>query len=267
MIVGVSGGLDSAVVAFLGVKALGPNRIHGLFLPDRDTASENHRHAMKVAAAAGFSLETINLTPILSKMGCYNNIIVKFARNRLINRIGFQAFRKITNKDLYEFNLKGSDNKLVNQAAELYYLRYKTRMRILYDRSRKDGLLLPDSLNKTENLIGFTVYDDINVDFAPILPLYKSQVRTLAAYLGVPQEIICKPPSPDLFPGITDEIFLNISYELLDSIIFLLKKGVSENDISLQCNITEKQVKRINHLMELASRLNSQLNIPCPDLA
>lgn len=269
MIVGVSGGLDSAVVAFLGVKAIGAERVHGFFLPDRDTAPESRRHAEMIADKAGFKLETIDLTPTLLEMGCYQNIIVRFARNRLINRLGFQFFRSISGKDLYAFNLTGSDNRIVKGAVDSYYLRDRLRIKTLYEESRKAGLIFPDSFNKTENLVGFASYGsygDISVDVAPILLLYKCQVRSLAAVLGVPPEIITKPPSPDLFPGVTDEIFLGISYDLLDCVLFSLDQGLSEQQIADCCDVSEKEVKRIGHLKELASPLGSGLEMPCPEL-
>lgn len=264
IMIGISGGLDSAVLAFLGLKALGPGKTNGIFLPDRDTAIESYRHAEIVAAAAGIKLETRELTPTLTEMGCYKNIIVRFAKNGMINRNGFKAFRRIMNKDLYEFNLKGSKNRVIKQAMESYYLRYRTRMKILYKESRKLGLVLPDSLNKTENKMGFTTYEDITVDCAPLLSLYKSQVRGLAEHLGVPLDIIKKPPSPDLFPGITDETFLDISYPQLDSILYLLEKGYSKQIIAYENGINVKKVKRIERLVTLASQLNSKLDLPCP---
>jgi NAD+ synthase len=266
LMLGISGGLDSAVLAFLGSRALGPEKIHGLFLPDRDTAPENYWFAEEVGTKAGFPIETIDMSPIFKDKGCYDNIIVKAARNRIVNRIGFQSYRRIMKKDLYEFNLTGTGNIIVKKAIESYYLRYRTRMDTLYEQSRKQGLLLPDSLNKTENLIGFTIYGDINVDFAPILPLYKSQVRALASYLGVPNDIIQKPPSPDLFPGITDEIFLDMKYDLLDSILFSYERGESEQVVATRCNTTIDKVRRIKHLKDLASLVNSQLNIPYPEI-
>jgi len=268
LIVGVSGGLDSAVVAFLGVKALGPKKVYGLFLPEKDTASDSRRHAEAVAVTAGFPLEIVDLTPTLERLGCYSNLIVKLARNSIINRIGFQVSRKMLNLDLYEFNLKEAENRIIRQAVESYYQRFRTRMSMLRERARDEGMLLPDSFNRTESLIGFSIrHGDIDGDFAPILPLYKSQVRVIANYLGVPQKIISRPPTPDLIPGITDEIFLDISYEQLDSILFSLEKGLSEREIYLQCGIPLKQVRRVKHLMALASQAGQQRgNIPYPDI-
>jgi len=264
--IGISGGLDSAVLAFLGARAIGSDNVQGIFMPDRDTASESYHHAEMVATTAGIAFEIRDLTSTLSKMGCYQNIIVRFARNEVINRFGFKAFRRVLNKDLYEFNLKGSKNRFINQAIDSYYLRYRTRMKILHEESKKPGFILPDSLNKTEHKVGFTTYEDINVDCAPLLSLYKSQVRRLAKHLGVPREIISKPPSPDLFPGITDEIFLDISYRKLDYILYSLEKGYSKQVIANEIGINVKKVKRIEHLVLLASQINSRLDLPYPEL-
>lgn len=269
LIIGISGGLDSAVLAFLGVKALGSDKVHGLFLPDRDTDPVSHHHANLVAATAGISLKTNDLTPTLTEMGCYRNIIVKAARNRTINRFGFQLFRSLSGKDLYAFNLTGSDNRIVKQAVDSYYLRDRLRIQTLYQQAKNGKLLFPDSFNKTESLIGFASYGsygDISVDAAPILPLYKSQVRALATILNVPREIIAKPPSPDLFPGVTDEIFLGLAYEQLDCILFSLEQELPIKQIAVECGVKEKEVLRIEHLKELADKLGSGINMPCPDL-
>jgi len=268
LIIGVSGGLDSAVGAFLGVKALGPAKVHGLFLSEKGTTSHNRRYAEEVAKTAGFSLETIELTPTLEKLGCYRNLIVRLARSKTLNRIGFQTFRRISNLDLFEINLKGTNNKIVNQAIESYYLRFRTRIEVLCNRAREEGSLRPECFNRTESLVGFSPrYGDIEGDFAPILPLYKTQVRALATYLGVPKAVISKPPSPDMIPGITDEMILNISYNKLDPVLFSLEKGFSEQEISVWCGVPWKQVKRLKHLVALTSHLGQRRGkAPHPDL-
>lgn len=269
LFIGISGGLDSAVLAFLGVKALGSDKVHGLFLPDRDTDPVSYYHANLVAETAGISLKNNDLTAALAEMGCYRNIIVKVARNRVINRLGIQIFRSLSGKDLYALNLTGSDNRIVKQAVQSYYLRDRLRMQTLYEEAKNGKLLFPDSFNKTEDLIGFASYgsySDISVDVAPILPLYKSQVRNLATTLDVPREIIIKPPSPDLFPGITDEIFIGLAYEQLDCILFALELDIPIKQIALQCGVREKEVLRVKHLKDLSSQLGSGIGMPCPDL-
>ena len=98
-------------------------------------------------------------------------------------------------------------------------------------------------------------YGDSAADLAPILPLYKTQVRALATYLGVPQPVIDRPPSPDLIPGITDELALGVTYEVLDLILVGLAGGTNRASIVLEAGVAPALVAKIENLVSLAQAL------------
>jgi NAD+ synthase len=94
---------------------------------------------------------------------------------------------------------------------------------VLYDRSAREGALVAGTSNKTEALLGYgTLHGDMACAFGPIGDLYKSQLRDMARFLGVPERILAKPPSADLWPGQTDEAELGFSYDAVDRILYAL---------------------------------------------
>ncbi len=181
VVLGVSGGIDSAVVAGLAAEALGSKNVLGLFTPYRTTASRSRTDAQAVAAAFGIPLEDV---PITSQIDGY------FATRADVDRI------RVGNKMARE------------------------RKSIEYDRSWPDGLVLGTS-NKTELLLGYgTQFGDLACALDPVGDLYKTQLRELAVHLGVPRPVIEKAPSADLWEGQTDEGELGFSYEEADVILY-----------------------------------------------
>ena len=181
LVLGVSGGVDSAVVAALAAEALGPENVLGLFTPYRTTAGRSKSDAQDVARAFGVRLEEY---PITSQVDAYFASLPKADRIRMGNKMA------------------------------------RERKSIEYDRSWPDGLVLGTS-NKTELLLGYgTQFGDLASALNPVGDLYKTQLRELAANLGVPRGIIAKPPTADLWEGQTDEGELGFSYEQADVILY-----------------------------------------------
>jgi len=181
LVLGVSGGIDSAVVAALAAEAVGPAHVLGLFTPYRTTAERSRVDAKAVAETFGIRLEEV---PITTQVDAY------FATQPTADRV------RVGNKMARE------------------------RKSIEYDRSVPDGLVLGTS-NKTELLLGYgTQFGDLACALNPVGDLYKTQLRELAAHLGVPRPVIEKTPSADLWEGQTDEGELGFSYEDADVILY-----------------------------------------------
>jgi len=193
LVVGVSGGVDSAVVAALAAEALGPENVLGLFTPYRTTSERSKSDAQDVARAFGIRLEEV---PITTQVDGY------FA--------GLPAVDKV---------------RMGNKMA-------RERKSIEYDRSWPDGLVLGTS-NKTELLLGYgTQFGDLACALDPVGDLYKTQLRELAAHVGVPRGVIEKPPSADLWEGQTDEGELGFSYEQADILLYhLVDRRVRPGDL------------------------------------
>ena len=193
LVLGVSGGIDSAVVAALAAEALGPDKVLGLFTPYRTTDPRSRTDAESVARAFGIRLESV---PITAQVDAY------FGGMKDVDRV-----------------------RMGNKMA-------RERKSIEYDRSWPDGLVLGTS-NKTELLLGYgTQFGDMACALNPVGDLYKTQLRELAAYVGVPRGVIDKAPSADLWEGQTDEGELGFTYEQADVLLYhLVDRRVRPEDL------------------------------------
>jgi len=181
-VIGLSGGIDSAVVAFLAVTALGKDNVHGYILPSSTNADEDARFGIEVATELGFSYETISIEPILT---AYKMALLNMTTHHAIG------------------NLKA-----------------RIRMSILYAEANSLGGIVLGTGNKTECMIGYyTKYGDGGVDLLPIADLYKHEVRAMAKELCVPQNIIDKKPTAGLWEGQYDEDEIGMNYDTLDAIL------------------------------------------------
>ena len=185
-VLGLSGGIDSAVSAALAARALGPENVWGIIMPHRSSNPESREHAELVARQLGIRSEVIDISP---QIDAY-----------------FQG-RQCTNVR--------RGNKMSRE-----------RMSVLYDYSAELPALVVGTSNKTETMIGyFTKWGDNACDIRPIADLYKFQIYELARELAVPEEVIGKAPTADLWDGQTDENEIGMTYEELDSILQALESG------------------------------------------
>ena len=181
-VLGLSGGVDSALVAYLVGEAIGPDRLLCVLMPYRTSAPASRSDAKVVVGRLGCASELVDISPMVD------------------------AF--------YDGQPEASALRRGNFMA-------RVRMSVLYDRSVTFGGLVVGTGNKTEALIGYTtLFGDSACAFNPIGDLYKSQVRQLAAAIGVPDAIIRKAPSADLWPGQTDEQEAGFRYHELDRLLF-----------------------------------------------
>jgi NAD+ synthase len=183
-VVGVSGGVDSAVVATLAAKALGPSNVLGVLMPHRQSSATATDDAKAVVAATGIRQEMVDITPIVD---------------------GF-------------ISAAGSPERV-----RLGNVMARTRMVVLYDRSARDGALVLGTSNKTELMLGYgTLHGDLASALNPIGDLYKTYLWQLAEFLGVPERIVNKAPTADLWEGQTDEGELGFSYREADRLLYLM---------------------------------------------
>ena len=192
-VVGISGGVDSAVTAFLAARALGPSNVVGVRLPYRASSPDSLAHADLVIKALGIESRTLDISPAV---------------------------------DGYLANEPDAD------PARRGNVMARMRMIALFDLSAKHRALPMGTGNKTERLLGyFTWHADDSPPVNPLGDLFKTQVWTLARYLGVPEEIVGKPASADLIEGQTDEGDFGISYVRADQILNWLVNGYTRADV------------------------------------
>jgi NAD+ synthase len=191
-VLALSGGIDSAVVAYLTAEAIGAERLLTIMMPYRSSSPASRSDAEAVVAALGCASDLVEITAMVD---------------------GYFGSAETPGASGPE-GLQASPLRRGNFAA-------RVRMTVLYDRSVTWGGLAVGTGNKTESLIGYTtIFGDAACAFNPIGDLYKSQIRQLAVALGVPDAIVRKAPSADLWPGQTDETEGGFSYPVLDRLLF-----------------------------------------------
>ncbi len=252
-VVGISGGIDSAVVAKLCVNAIGKERVFGLLLPERDSAKETLKDSYLVCESLGINYKMVDISPIIGKLGAYS---LK-PPARLIPRKIKEAYVKdkwndLKSEDTFIEDLLNTGNKEFLEGLAFYRSKHRIRMCKLYLEAEKIGFAVVGTTNKSEMKTGFYVkWGDDSSDIEPIMHLYKTEVVEMAKKLGLPERIINKSPSPDLIPGITDEFALKISYADLDRILRLIEDG--------SAGITgedPQKVERVKAILEAAEFRN-----------
>ena len=211
-ILGLSGGLDSSVCAFLAAKALQPQNVICLILPYGEAFSQDVKDAQEIAKLLGVRSKKIDISPMVNAY---------FSRYPTKNRVA-----------------KG--NKMARE-----------RMSILYDFSSREKALILGTSNKTELLLGYgTIHGDMACAINPLGDLYKTQVKQLARHLRVPEKIQSKPPSAGLWTGQTDEGELGLTYEEMDEILFqLVDKRMSRKEV-IASGFKKAAVEKIIRLMK-----------------
>ena len=253
-IVGLSGGIDSAVTAALATKALGMTRVLGLIMPERDSSPASQYDAERLAHSLGIRTQTIKLTPLLRQLGAYKLVPKATAvpytyKKRYACKRFTSLAERLKDRPFASSFIGCHDTELAEGIA---YARAKNRLRmaVLYFQAEKNNLLVLGTTNKTEWMTGlFVRYGDGAADVMPLLSLYKTQVYYLGEYLNLPRSILTKEPSPDLVPGIFDEDLLGLPYEDLDMVLYHLEIGMSSEDIAPHLGLKEEEVEMVLQLV------------------
>jgi NAD+ synthase len=214
ILIGLSGGLDSAVVTKLCVDAIGPEKVLVLIMPETSTPQEDIRDALSLASTLGVGYRVIDITETVA------------AFSGLLSPIELDK-------------------------TTLGNIKARCRMILLYTHSNLENSIVMGTSNKSELLCGyFTKFGDGGADFSPIGDLYKTQVKDLARAIGIPENLIEKPPSAGLAEGQTDEGELGISYKNLDRILLGIELRQEADEIAQKTGIDPTEVQRIISLVQ-----------------
>ena len=217
-VVGISGGIDSAVVVKLCADALGADKVHAIFMPVNGTPKEDYRQTESMCQAWGVRYDVVDIQPAAD------------------------AFGKII--------LKPGDDPL--QKGNMMS---RCRMIVLFDAARREKRLVFGTTNRSELLMGYmTKFGDGAEDASPICRLYKTQVWEIARLIGVPDEIIEKVPTAGLWDGQTDEDEMGVTYLALDKALNVMEQGAADAEMAQAAGITvakaaeiRGQVRRMEH--------------------
>lgn len=211
VVLGLSGGIDSAIVAYIAAKALGPENVLGIMMPYKNSSKESIEHAKLVIEDLKIKSKLIEITPMVD---AYFSLEPDISNLRMGNKMA------------------------------------RERMTILFDYSAKEKALVLGTSNKTEILLGYsTQFGDSASAINPIGDLYKTHIWELSRYMKIPNELIDKKPSADLWEGQTDESELGFSYLLADKILYeMVDERKTKTEIvqaGFDVNVVEKIENKI----------------------
>lgn len=211
IVIGLSGGVDSAVTAVLCRQVLGKKKTYCLFMPDDATPESDIKHQKILVEKFDLLCETKNISEIVKNTA--DNCFIKPDKMAIAN------------------------------------MKARIRMALLFEYTNMTGSLVCGTSNKSELLVGyFTKYGDGGVDIMPIGDLYKTQIYELAKFLKIPKEIICKAPTAGLIKGQTDEKELGFTYEILDKVLMGLERKQAISDITENTGLKKSDVEKIKNM-------------------
>jgi NAD+ synthase len=281
MVVAVSGGIDSACVLALAVRALGPKRVHALLLPERDSSSESARLGRALCEKLGVEYELIDIAPILEAAGCYE------LRNRAVRSV-YPAF---TSDMPWKIVMHG--DRLGSETLNLFYvlvrdpqgeehrvrltprayldivaatnLKQRTRKMLEYTWGDRLVFAVAGTPNRLEYDQGFFVkLGDGSADVKPIASLYKTQTYDLARHLGVIDEILKREPTTDTYSleQSQEDFYFSVHYTKLDLILWGKNHGTPYADVARALDVSEEQVKRVYEDIDQKRRSTAYLHAP-----
>jgi NAD+ synthase len=280
VVIGLSGGIDSSVSAALSVRALGKERVFGLLMPERDSASETLELSRSLAEHLGIQYAHEDISPLLEAAGCYKR------RDEAIRRLVPDYTSKCKSKivlppvvdddkyRLFAVVVQYPDGKTTETRLDLpAYLgivaatnfKQRTRKMLEYYHADRLNYIVVGTPNRLEYDQGFFVkLGDGAADVKPIAHLYKSQVYQMAAFLKLPENIRSRPPTTDTYslPQSQEEFYFSLPYREMDLVLFGKDNGFSPAEIGPAVGLSAEQVERVFHDIEGKRRMARYLHSP-----
>lgn len=226
IVMGISGGVDSSVSAALGARAVGPENMLAMIMPYRSSLADSEGDAAEVADLLRIKTEKVIISPMIDAY------------------FGDKDVSKIRR-----------GNKLARE-----------RMSVLFDIASRDTRLVLGTSNKTEICLGYsTWYGDSACSLNPLGGLYKREIQEMARHLGIPEKVIAKNPTADLWPGQTDEGELGVSYETADKVLFEIVEN-GERSLEKIVSAAGADSKVIREIVDRINRFLYKRTMPVTDL-
>ncbi|HNQ50084.1 MAG TPA: NAD(+) synthase [Candidatus Omnitrophota bacterium] len=263
-VIGLSGGIDSALSAALCVKALGKDKVFGLMLPDKESSAQSEEFALKHAQQLGIRAETVPITPMLEAFGTYEkrdsiarSIFPEFTKDYklkitlpsdILKKESLNFFTLIIVDPTGQTKTARLNNAQAKGIIAATCTKHRTRMMTQYYYAEKMNYFVCGTTNKSEALQGlFVKYGDGGVDIEPIAHLFKAQIFELAAYMGVIEEILNRKPCPDTYsaPVTDEEWYFRMPYDILDLLLYAWEHKVKIKQVSNVMGLHEDQINRV----------------------
>ena len=214
VVIGLSGGIDSAVATKLCADALGPENVLNVFMPSRVTPPEDYKVTSELSSQWGTEFRVVDVQPAVDALAA---VLLSDAETPL----------------------------------ERGNISARCRMIVLYNLAKKRQYLVVGTSNQSEIMMGyFTKFGDGACDMTPLANLYKTEVRQIAALIGVPQPIIDRPPSAGLWEGQTDESDMGIKYEDLDKILYGMEQDRTDSQIAADTGLPKETISDIRRQVQ-----------------
>jgi NAD+ synthase len=284
IVIGVSGGVDSALIATLAVEALGSNRVFGLILPEKESSPSSRELAIRLCKKLNIRYGEVPITPMLETFGIYTQ------KEALIRELFPQFDPAIHTTNLFlppgissisllalpSIRLSDENGSISTKRLSapqylklisLQNVKQRTRMIVLYMHAEKMNYSVSGTTNKSELLTGYFVkFGDGGVDLEPIADLYKLQVYKLSEMFNIDTKIISRAPSPDTWSHFTsdEDFYLRMPYDILDQILYAEEHQLPSEIVQKNTGLNASQIEsafRHVHTMKNASRL---LQLPPP---
>jgi NAD+ synthase len=279
-VVAISGGIDSSVVAALCVRALGSDRVLGLFLPEADSSGDSLRLGRLLADQLCIRAVLEDITPILEAAGCYRRR--DEAIRSVVPEYGSGYKSKLVLPDLLDsarysvysvvVESPAGEQRRVRLTAEAYLgivaatnFKQRTRKMMEYYYADRHNYAVAGTPNRLEYDQGFFVKNgDGAADLKPIAHLYKSEVYQLAKYLGIPEEIQQRPPTTDTYSmqQSQEEFYFSLPFDKMDLCLCGKNSGVPADEVAAAAELTPGQVERVYALIDAKRNATRYLHHP-----
>ena len=282
LVLGLSGGIDSSLCAALAVKALGAKNVFALFMPENDSDPESLRLGRSVAETFGIESIVEDIGPSLAAMGCYarRDAFIREAVPEYeagwASKIVFDNPMTTGGYNISSLVVRAPDGEMrkVRLSAAAYLgivaatnMKQRTRKQLEYYHADRLNFAVLGTPNRLEYDQGFFVKNgDGAADIKPIAHLYKSQVFQLAAHLGVPADILSRPPTTDTYslPQTQEEFYFALPYDKMDICLYGLENTVSADEIGVATGLKASDVELV--WTDIAAKRKVARYLHCPPL-
>ena len=279
VVLGLSGGVDSTVCAALCARALGPDRVLGLLMPERESSDETLELGRLAGESAGIATIVEDITGVLDAAGCYTrrdeairSLIPEYAAGwrckvslpRVVESDQYRIFTVIAQAPDGTQRRARVSPAAYHEMISATNFKQRTRKMMEYYHADRCNYAVIGTPNRLEYDQGFFVKNgDGSADLKPIAHLYKTQVYQLAEYLGVPETIRTRPPTTDTYslPQTQEEFYFSLPYDKMDLCLYARNNGIDAADVAQALGLNEQQIERVFRDIDSKRRATRYLHL------